>query len=308
MFESSEVLEAKLVAGGTGYDIVVPSSGQIERYKDLGVFLPLDKSRFTLMDNLDQEILERLAVQDPGNTYALPWSWGTVGIGYNVDLLESVLPNPPADSWALIFDPQYASKVAECGIGFLDSPSEVFPIALQYLGLDPNSTDSDDIAKATELLKEARKHIKYFNSAQLLDDLVTSEVCVVMDYNGNVSIGMMRAEEAGLDIQLAYSIPKEGTIIWFDTMAIPSDAPHPDNAHLFIDFMMRPESSAAITNSVYFASPNTAAESLIDPAILADPGIYPPEDVKKNLFNLKMLPPKVTRKYNRNWTTVKAGI
>ena len=307
-FDSSEVLEAKLVAGSSGYDVVIPGSGQIERYKDNDIFLELDKSKFSNLENLDPAILQRLAKQDPENKYALPWAWGTVGIGYNVEMVNAAIENPPVDSWDLIFNPEYASKLADCGIGFLDSPGEVFPTALNYLGLDPNTTDEAELKQATDLLMSIRPHIKYFNSGQLLDDLVTGEVCVVLDYNGDVSIGMVRAEEAGQDIQLAYSIPKEGAVIWFDTMAIPSDAPHADNAHLFLDFMLRPESAAGITNTVFFASPNVAATDLIDPAILADPGIYPTQDVKDNLFSLKILPPKITRKYTRAWTSIKTGI
>ncbi len=307
-FDSAEILEAKLVAGNSGYDVVVPSSGQIERYKESNVFLPLDKSKLANLKNLDSAIMQRLATQDPENRHALPWAWGTVGIGYNVEKVNAVLKNPPTDSWDLIFKEEYASKIAGCGIGFLDSPSEVFPVALNYLGLDPNSTDKGEIKKATELLKATRPFIKYFNSSQLLDDMVTGEVCVVLDYNGDVSIGMVRAEEAGQDIQLAYSIPKEGTIIWFDTMAIPSDAPHSANAHLFLDYMLRPESAAGITNTVFFASPNTAAIDLINPEILADPGIYPPDDVKQKLFGLKVLPQKIERLYTRAWTSIKTGI
>jgi putrescine transport system substrate-binding protein len=308
VFDSNEVLEAKLLAGNTGYDVVVPSGAFLERQIQAGVFQALDKSKLPNYANLDKDILKRVAAHDPGNKYAIPYMWGTTGIGYNVNMVEERLgADAPTDSWDVIFKPEVVSKLADCGVTLLDAPSEVIEIAMNYLGLDPNSENSEDLQKAEDLVMQIRPHIKYFHSSQNINDLANGDICVAMGWSGDMFIAADRAAEADQGVEIEYVIPKEGTVIWFDLMAIPADAPHPENAHAFLNYIMRPEVTAAITNYVWYANANDASRELVDQEILENPAIYPPPEVKAHLFPDIAESPQVTRLRTRAWTRIKTG-
>lgn len=304
VYDSNETLEGKLLAGHTGYDVVVPTATFIARQLKTGTFRPLDKSKLPNWSNLDPDILTRLAEQDPGNAYAAPYMWGTQGLGYNVAKIRERMPNAPLDSWDLLFKPEVVSKFKDCGATMLDSPSEIFPIALNYLGLDRYSRKPEDQKKVEALLMRIRPDIRYFHSSQYIDDLANGEICLAFGYNGDIHQAARRAR-AGTEIR--YVIPKEGTTISFDVMAIPADAPHPDNAHAFINYILRPEVAAAITNAVYFANANAKATPLVKPEIRNDPGIYPPPEIMQRLFVEQRPDPKTDRLRTRIWTRVKTG-
>jgi putrescine transport system substrate-binding protein len=308
VFDSNEVLEAKLLAGGSGFDVVVPGLQFLGRQVQAGVFQPLDKSRLKNYANLDPELMKRIAVQDPGNQYAVPYLWGTTGIGYNVDKLTAAFGSTDiAGSWDLVFKPENLAKMKDCGVMFLDAPSEVVPVVLNYLGEDPNSTDPAVIGKATALLKTLRPYIQAFHSSQYIDALANGSACLVIGWSGDVLQARDRADESGNGVKVAYSIPKEGTALFFDMLAIPKDAKNLDNAYAFIDYLLRPEVAAA--NSNYVSYPNPVPESLpmVDEAIRNDPTIYPPPDTAAKLFTLAILPPEVDRQYTRLWTELKTG-
>ncbi len=308
VFDSNEVLEARLLAGGSGFDVVVPSLQFLGRQIQAGVFQPLDRARLKNYANLDPALMERIAVQDPGNRYAVPYLWGTTGIGYNADKLTAAFGSTDiASSWDLVFKPENIAKMKDCGVIFLDTPSELVPIALNYLGEDPNSTNPDTIQKGADLLKTVRPYIQTFHSSQYIDALANGSACLVIGWSGDVLQARDRAEEAGNGVKVAYSIPKEGTALFFDMLAIPKDAKNIDNAYAFIDYLLRPEVAAANTNFVSFPNPVKSALPLVDEAIRDDPTIYPPADVAAKLFTLAVLPPEVDRQYTRLWTELKTG-
>lgn len=306
VFDSNEVVEAKVLSGQSGYDIVVPTSDFVARHIMAGAYQKIDKSKIPNWDNLDKELLASLNNYDPGNQYGVPYQWGTTGLGYNVGMVESILgEDAPTDSWDLLMDPQYASQLAQCGIAVLDSSGEVIPLVLNYLGLDPNSKASADYKKAEEAMLAIRPYITYFHSSRYISDLANGNICLAIGFSGDVFQAMARAEEAENGQEIAYVIPKEGTAVWADMMAIPADAANVEEAHAFINFILDPQIGADITNYVWYGSPNKAAEAFIDPEILSDPGIYPPEGT--NLFTFEVLPNNVTRVKNRTWTTIKSG-
>jgi len=314
VFDSNEVLEAKLMAGNTGYDIVVPSLTFLSRQVQAGVFQEIDKSRLLNYGNLDPEFMALLAQNDPGNAHSLPYLWGTTGIGYNVQKVKEVLgEDAPVDSWALVFEPANLAKLKGCGVAVLDTPSEIIPPVLQYLGEDPNSFDEAVIQKGVDRLRELRPHITYFHSSQFINDLANGDICVAVGWSGDIIQAQARAAEAAEAnpgkpaVEVAYSIPKEGAPMWFDMLAIPKDARNIDNAYLFLDYLMRPDVMAGIQNYVMYASANTAALPMVDEAVLGDPGIYPDEETKAKLFTLAVLPPEVDRLFTRHWTTLKTG-
>ena len=307
VFDSNEVLEAKMLTGASGYDVVVPSIEFMARQVQAGVFAAVDKDALTNYGNLDQTILDILAVNDPDNTYGVPYMMFTTGIGYNVNAVAERIGEDKIGSWDMIFDPETAAKLADCGISVLDSPTEVIAPALNYLGLDPNSENKDDLARATELLQSVRPHIRYFHSSQYINDLANGDVCVSIGYSGDVLIARDRAAEAGQGIEVAYAIPKEGGQVGFDMLAMPDDAPNPENALKFINYILEPEVAAAITNYVYYANPNTAATEFVLDDVKGDPGIYPPADVSANLFSLKPHSARFARSLTRAWTTIKTG-
>jgi putrescine transport system substrate-binding protein len=307
-FDSNEVLEAKLVAGNTGFDLVVPSLTFLARQIQAGVFQPLDKSKLTNYGNVDPEIMALIAKNDPGNTYAVNYLWGTTGIGYNVKKIREILgPDAPTDSWALFFDPKNLSKLKQCGVYVLDTPSEVLPLALNYLGEDPNSFDEAVIRKGEALMKSIRPYITQFHSSEYINALANGDACIAIGWSGDVFQARDRAEEAGKGVEIAYVIPKEGAAVWFDMMAIPKDAKHPDNAHKFINYLLRPDVMAGISNYVAYANANKASLPLVDQALKDNPGVYPTPEASKKLFNLAVLPPEVDRLFTRIWTTLKTG-
>ncbi len=307
VYDSNEVLQTKLLAGNTGYDVVVPSASFLETQIKAGVYQKLDKSKLPNWKNLDPEILRRLALHDPGNEYAVNHMWGTTSIGYNVKKIKEIDPKAPLDSWNMIFDPKEIAKFKGCGVSVLDAPDEVIGITLAYLGKDPNSEKDDDLKAAEALLMKVRPYIRMIHSSQYIDSLANGDICLSLGWSGDVLQAKSRAEEAKQGVDIALSVPKEGTIIWFDSYAIPKDAPHPDNAHAFINYMMRPEVAAANSNFVHYANGNAASLQLIDASIRNDPGVYPPKETMDKLFPNLAHTPEYTRKMNRVWTRFTTG-
>ena len=306
-YESNEVLETKLMAGKTGYDVVVPSTGFLDRQIAAGALQKLDRSRLPNWSNLDREILQHLNRHDPGNQYAVNYMWGTAGIGYNEAQVKAVMPDAPVDSWRLIFDPAIASKFKDCGIALIDAPSDISFIALSYLGKDPNSESPEDLALAEKALLAIRPYIRMIDAARYIDALATGEICVAIGWNGGVLQARDRAAEAGQGHVIKYSIPKEGTLLFFDSLAIPKDAPHPDNAHAFINFLQRPEVAAANSNFVKYANGNAASFALVNDAVRTDPAIYPPAELKSRLVPDTVESPEFSRMLNRTWTRFVSG-
>jgi putrescine transport system substrate-binding protein len=307
-FDSNEILEAKLVSGNTGYDLVVPSVQYLARQVQAGVFQPLDKSKLTNYGNLDPEIMARIAKLDPGNAYALNWQWGTTGIGYNEAKVRKALgPNAPVDSWDLIFKPENISRLKGCGVAVLDTPQEILTAALKYLGEDPNSFDEKVIEKGEALLTKIRPYITEFNSSEYINELANGDICVAVGWSGDVFQAANRAAEAKNGNVIKYNIPKEGAAMWFDMIAIPKDAKHPNNAHLFLNYILRPEVMAGITNYVQYANANKASSPLVDKAILDNPNVYPTPDMMNKLFTFAVLPADIDRIYTRFWTKLKTG-
>ncbi|HHY51358.1 MAG TPA: polyamine ABC transporter substrate-binding protein [Alphaproteobacteria bacterium] len=307
VFDSNEVVEAKLLAGNSGYDVVVPSGFFLERQVAAGLFQPLDKSKLPNLVNMDPDVMAATAAHDPDNAHSVDYMWGTTGIGYNVGKVKERLRDMPLDTWDLVFKPEVVSKLADCGVTVLDAPAEVMASALNYLGLDPNSESQEDLQKAEDLMMSIRPYVRYFNSSQYIDDLGNGDVCVSIGYSGDVFIAQAAAADAGQGVEVAYVIPREGALKWFDLFAIPADAPHPDNAHKFIDFMMRPEIAAANTNYVFYASGNKAALEFISDEIKNDPAIYPTPEVAAKLFPLKAHSASYDRLLTRSWTRIKTG-
>ena len=307
VFDSNEVLEAKLLAGNSGYDVVVPSASFMERQIKAGVFGKLDRSKLANYGNLDAAILKRVAAHDPGNEHAVPYMWGTTGFGYDINKVEATLPGAPVDSWRMLFDPEVASKLSGCGVTLLDAPTEVFANLMAFLGRDPNSESNEDVRLFEEHMMKIRPHVKYFHSSQNINDLANGEICVAMGWSGDMLIARDRAAEAEQGVEIAYTIPREGAVIWFDNLAIPSDAPHPENAHLFLDYIMEPEVAAAISNYVFYANANSTSLPHVDDEVKTDPGIYPSDAVKANLFPDLADSAKFTRLLTRAWTRVKTG-
>lgn len=308
LYDANDVLEAKLFAGSSGYDLVFPTARPFAaRHLKAGLYQPLDKSKLPGLSRLDPAIVESLTELDPNNAHLVPYMWGTTGIGLNTSKVKEALGEHQAtDTWGLIFDPEKAAKLAACGISMLDDPSEAFSAALAYLGKDPNSRSEEDLEAAAELLKTARPHIRYFHSSQYISDLANGDLCVAHGYSGDILQARSRAEEAGKGVEVGYRIPREGAVIWTDVMAIPKDAPNPAAAHAFIAYVLEPQVVADISNYVMYANPNREATPLLDEAVRADPGIYPSEAVKQKLFVMKTPDDKQMRSLNRLWTRIKA--
>jgi putrescine transport system substrate-binding protein len=308
VYDTNEIVDAKLLAGSSGYDIVVPSGNFLERQIQAGLILELDKSKLTNLGNLDPAVMATAAGQDPDNAHGVPYMINTIGYGYNVAKVTEVLgAEAPVDSWDLIFKPENAEKLASCGISLLDSPSEVVGIALNYLGLDPNSEREEDLAKAEELLTSIKPFIRYFNSSQYIDDLGNGETCVALGYSGDIFIAADAAAAASAGVQVQYVIPKEGAATLFDFLAIPADAPHPENAHKFINYILEPQVVAAITNFVFYANPNLKATEFVNEEVKTNPGIYPPAETIANAFVLSAHSPDYEEVLTRTWTRIKTG-
>ncbi|HQR49077.1 MAG TPA: polyamine ABC transporter substrate-binding protein [Steroidobacteraceae bacterium] len=307
VFDNNEVLQTKLLAGNTGYDVVVPSASFLELQIKAGVFQKLDKSLLPNWKYLDKNILERVAKHDPGNQYAVNHMWGTDAIGYNVKKAKAVAPDAPLNSWKVMFDPAWVSKFKSCGVSVLDAPDEVVGIVLAYLGKDPNSENLDDLKLAEDTLMKIRPYIKTINSSPYIDALANGDLCLVLGWSGDILQARSRAEEAKQGVEIGMNVPTDGTIIWFDMYAIPADAPHPKNAHAFINFMMEPKVAAANSNFVHYANGNAASIEFLDPAVHNDPGVYPPPEVMAKLFPNLARSQEFTRELNRAWTRFMTG-
>ena len=312
-YDGNEMLETKLLAGSSGYDVVVPSASFMERQIKTGTYQKLDKSKLPNLSNVDADIARQAEKHDPGNEHSVVYMWGTTGIGYNVDKVEKALgKNAPVDSWALVYDPKNAAKLKGCGVAVLDSPSEITSTVLAYLGKDPNSQSPEDLAAVEETLLKVRPSIRYIHSSQYINDLANGEICVAVGYSGDMLQARDRAAEAaeankGKANVIKYSVPKQGTIIWFDMMGIPKDAPHPNNAHAFINYILKPEVAASISNFVNYANGNAAATAMVDESVRNDPGVYPPPEVKAKLFPDLSETQEYTRLLNRTWTRFRTG-
>ncbi|MCW2473484.1 MULTISPECIES: spermidine/putrescine ABC transporter substrate-binding protein PotF [unclassified Symbiopectobacterium] len=309
VFDSNEVLEGKLMAGSTGFDLVVPSASFLERQLAAGVFQPLDKSKLPNYKNLDPELMKLIAQHDPDNKFAIPYLWATTGIGFNIDKVKAALgTDAPIDSWDLVLKPENLEKLKSCGVAFLDAPEEIFATVLNYQGKDPNSTKADDYSKsATDLLLKLRPSIRYFHSSQYINDLANGDICVAIGWAGDVKQAANRAKEAKNGVNIGYSIPKEGAMAFFDVLAMPVDAKNKEEAYQFLNYLMKPEVIANVSNYVFYANGNKASVPLVDEAVRNDPGIFPPDDVRAKLFTLKVQSPQIDRARTRAWTKVKSG-
>lgn len=309
VYDSNSVVEAKLLAGNSGYDIVVPTAvPYLARQIEAGVYMPLDRSKIPNWDNQDPALLEPLSRRaDPGNKYAAIYMWGTNGFGYNVKAVEERIPDAPVDSYAMLFEPEILEKLADCGVAFLDDASEVFPVLLHYLGYEPYGEDPEALAAAEARMMELRPYIRYFHSSQYINDLANGEICLAYGWSGDVFQARDRAEEAGQGVEIAYTIPKEGTILWYDMLAIPADAPNPDAAHAFINYLLEPEVIAEITNYVVYANAVPASLEFVDPEIAEDPAVFPSEEVMSKMYSSETLSPSHERLRTRAWTRVRTG-
>ncbi|MET1413836.1 polyamine ABC transporter substrate-binding protein [Roseibium sp. HPY-6] len=308
VFDSNEVLETKILAGGTGYDVVVPTGTFLARQIQAGAFTELDKSKLSNLSNMWKDIEERVEKYDPGNAYSINYMWGTTGIGYNVDKVKEALgEDAPVDSWDLLFKLENIEKLKDCGVFMLDAPAEMIPAALNYLGLDPDSKDTGEIEQAGELLKSIRPSIQKYHSSEYINALANGDICVAVGWSGDVLQARDRAAEADNGVTVEYVIPKEGAQMWFDQMAIPADAPNMEEAHEFLNYIMRPDVMAKASNYVYYANGNEASKELLNEDVIGDKAIYPDEATVGNLFTTTPYPPKVQRIVTRTWTAVKSG-
>nr|WP_177513897.1 polyamine ABC transporter substrate-binding protein [Pseudomonas rhizophila] len=307
VFDSNETLEGKLLAGRTGYDVVVPSNHFLGKQIKAGAFQKLDKSQLSNYANLDPVLLKRLEKNDPGNQYAVPYLWGTNGIGYNVEKVKAALGVDKIDSWAMLFEPENIKKLSSCGVSFLDSGDEMIPAMLNYLLLDPNSQNPEDYKKAEAQLLKIRPYVTYFNSSKYISDLANGEICVAAGFSGDIFQARERAEEAKKGIEIAYVIPKEGANLWFDMLAIPRDSSNVKEAHAFINYLLKPEVIAQVSDAVGYANPNPKAGELMDQQVRTDEAVYPPQAVVDKLYVNSELPPKIQRVMTRSWTRVKSG-
>ena len=307
-FDSNDTLETKLLAGKSGYDVVVPTGFFLERQIKAGVFQKLDKSKLPNLVNIWPEIAQRLAAYDPGNLYAVNYMWGTTGIGYNLAKAREALGGDgKIDSWEVVFKPELLAKFKGCGVYLLDSADDIMPAALQYLGFDPNSHKEAELQKAADLLVKVRSSVRKFHSSEYLDALATGEACFAVGFSGDVKQAQKRAAEAKNGVEIAYAIPKEGAQLWFDNLAIPRDAKHVAEAHAFIDFLQRPEVAAKNSDFISYANGNLASQQFIDKAVLEDPNIYPDEATMSRLYTIKAYDAATQRLLNRQWTRIKTG-
>jgi putrescine transport system substrate-binding protein len=307
-FDANETLETKLLAGRSGYDVVVPTGYFLERQIKAGVFQKLDKDKLPNLVNVWPEIARRLAAYDPGNRYAVNYMWGTTGIGYNVKDVQARLgPNAVIDSWDVVFKPELLAKFKDCGVHMLDSADDILPAALRYLGLDPNSTKPEDLERAADLVAKVRPSVRKFHSSEYLNALAGGEICLVVGWSGDIKQAKNRAIEAKNGVEIGYAIPKEGAQMWFDNLAIPKDAPHPAEALAFIDYLLKPKVAARNSNFVAYANGNLASQKFIDKAVRDDKGVYPDAATMAKLYTIQARGPREQRLINRLWTRIKTG-
>jgi putrescine transport system substrate-binding protein len=308
-FDSNDILETKLLAGNSGYDLVVPTAYFLERQIKAGIFRKLDKSQLPNLTNVWDEIARRLAAYDPGNLHAVNYMWGTTGIGYNIGRARAALgAEAKIDSWDAVFKPEATAKFKDCGIHMLDSSDDVLSAALNYLALDPNTSDTAQLEKAADILMKVRPFVRKFHSSEYLNALASGEICLVLGFSGDIKQAQKRASEAKNGVEIGYVIPKEGAQLWFDNFAIPRDARHPAEAHALIDFLLRPEIAAKNTNFISYANGVAASRPFIDKAILEDRGIYPDAATMGHLYTITAHDQKTQRAINRLWTRIKTGL
>jgi putrescine transport system substrate-binding protein len=306
-YDTNETLETKLLAGSSGFDIVVPTASYFERQIKAGAYLQLDKSKLPNLKNLDPQLMAKVALNDPGNGHGVIYLWGTNGIGFNGKMVKALMPDAPLDSWRLVFDPAVASKLAKCGISLLDSPAEMLRAVYSYLGKEPNSQSADDLAQAEAVLSKIRPYIRNFSSSEYIEALANGDLCISVGYNGDVLQARDRAREANKGIDIEYAVPKEGSILWFDMLAVPKDAPDPDSAYAFMNYMMTPQVIADVSNFKRYANANAASQPFLLPAVKNDPAIYPPPEQMKKLALQLADTPEQTRAITRVWQKFKTG-
>ena len=307
VYDTNEVLEAKLLAGSTGYDLVVPSAHFLSRQVQAGLFEELDRSKIPNWKNLDPDLMREVANYDPGSKHAIIYMWGTTGFAYNAAAIKQRMPDAPVDSWRMVFDPAVASKFADCGIYMLDASDDMISAALNYLGLDPNSTSQADLEKAQDVLMKVRPYVRKFHSSEDINALASGDICLATIYSGDAGIAASRAQEAKNGIEVKYQIPKEGAQIWFDMMAMPKDAPDPDNAYAFLNYFLQPEVIAKATNFVTYPNAVPASRQFVKEEILEDPNTYPPDELMKRLYTKKTYDQRTQRVVTRIWQTVTSG-
>lgn len=306
-FDSNEILETKVLQGDTGYDIVAPSNHNIPRYVTAGAITALDKSKLPNEKNLWPEIMAYMEPFDPGSKHTIPYMWGTIGIGYNVKEVAKRLPGVNIDSWAVVFDPANLAKLKDCGVYYLDASEDMYAVALNYLGKDPNSKNLADYQAATDMMVKARPFVRKFHSSEYVEALANGDICVAIGYSGDILQAKTRAEEAKNGVEINYVIPKEGSQVWFDVFAIPADAPNKEAAYKFLDYMLRPDVIAKSSNFTQYANANSAATPLVDPAVRDNPNVYPTPEVSKRLFVTTAKDQALLRDVTRMWTKVQTG-
>jgi putrescine transport system substrate-binding protein len=306
-FDTNETLETRLLAGHSGFDVVVPTASYFERQIKAGVYLTLDKSKLPNLKNMDAQLMSRVALHDPDNAHGVIYTWGTNGIGYNEKMIKALMPDAPFDSWRMVFDPAVASKIAKCGISVLDSPAEMLRVVLSYLGRDPNSQKPEDLAAGEAALTKIRPYIRNINSSEYIEALANGDICLAVGYNGDVLQARDRARDANKGIEVQYVVPKEGSILWFDMLGVPTDAPDPESAYAFLNYMMIPQVAADVSDFRRYATANAAAQPLVQPAVRDDPGIYPPMELRQKLAVQLADSPDQTRAITRVWQKFKTG-
>jgi putrescine transport system substrate-binding protein len=306
-YDNNEIVETKLLAGRSGYDLVVPSGPFLQRLIGAGVFRKLDKSKLPNLQHMWPEVMQRLQVFDPGNQHAVNYMWGTTGIGINVKRVQERLGQTALNTWDIVMRPELIGKLRDCGVHMLDAPEDIFPGVLNYLGLNPDSKRNEDLNRAGDALFRIRGNIQKFHSSEYINALANGDICMAVGYSGDVLQARRRAEEAKNGVEISYVIPREGALMWFDSFAIPADAANVNEAHEFINFMMRPEVAAANTNFVAYASGNLAARKFVNREILENPGVYPDEATFKRLFTNTAYDERSQRTLTRLWTRVKTG-
>ncbi|WP_263262430.1 extracellular solute-binding protein [Pseudomonas sp. RIT-PI-S] len=307
-FDNLEIVETKLMTGRSGYDLVLTAGQHLSRAIAAKAIQPLDKQQLPHYSGIGEAFRREMAVFDPGNRYAGIYGWGTTGFGYQQQAIASRLPNAPTDSWAMLFDPAVVSKFADCGVSLLNDPNEVFAAVMRYMGLDINRQSLDDLKLAEQQLAKIRPYVRYFDNDLNLNDMANGNTCLSMSWNGNIAMAATQAAAANKPFSLVYKIPKEGTLIWFDAMVIPADAPHPAEAHALMDYLMTPEVIAPITDTIHYANAITAADALVAPAIRNDPATYPPAEVRATLYSKNDNSKAFNQAMTRAFTRLKSGL
>jgi putrescine transport system substrate-binding protein len=307
IYDAEETMEARLLAGESGYDLVSASQNFFGREIKAGVYERLDRSKIHLWQNLDPHVLAIQAAYDPGNSHAVPYLHAMNGFAYNVDMIKARMPNAPVDSLDMIFNPQVVAKFADCGVTFLDSPEDTIGLAMRYLKIDPNRAGPDDYKAAEQLLMKVRPYVRSFDSSEYMNGLANREVCIAMSWSSDYANARARARAVGVTVNLAFTVPREGAMESFSSLLIPEGAPHREAAYRFIDFLLRPRVIAAITNEIYYGNDNIASRPYVDPWILSDPTLYPTPEIEARLYLEDEISPAKERVLTRTWTRVKTG-